>query len=87
MKKKIKIQENENNYLQKVCFEYDSVVKLIRYLIRQNRPIEEIEKYIYEAIEKFFIMELAKEEVLYKYVSNCTEYIIDFEEQAVFAKI
>lgn len=87
MEKKIKLQENENNYIQKVCFEYDSVVKLIRYLTRQNRPIEELENYINKAIEKFCIMELAKEEVLRKYIGRYTNYLIDFEEQAVFVKI
>lgn len=88
MEKKISIRENENNYLQKVCFEYESVVKLIKYLMRLNTPIEKIENYIPVAIEKFTIMELAKNEVLNKYLSpEVKGYEVIFEESVVLTKI
>lgn len=68
MDKRIKIHENVSNYVEKLFFEYNATINILKYLTAQdNTKLEYIEKYFKIAEEKYIELELAKKEISEQY--------------------
>ena len=81
------IQNEEAAYLERLWFEYQAALSIIRYLTTQDGVKEEyLDRYTKAHDEKFATFEISKQEVLDKYKPEGVEkynYFIDFNKAEV----
>lgn len=82
MEKRIKIDEKASAYVEKLFFEYNARLNILRYLMSQsNVKVEYLSKYQKEAESKNMELELAKKEIsnVYKPSKGANCYEFDFD--------
>lgn len=82
MDKRIRIDEGISTYIEKLFFEYNSALNILRYLASQEDVKQEyLDRYFEDAKNKGIELELAKNEVSKKYQPNgsFSKYNFDFE--------
>lgn len=83
----VNIERNEAAYLERLYFEYQATLSILRYLTSQDGIKEEyIDRYTKDHNEKFTTFEIAKQEVLDKYLPEGMEkynYFIDFDRARI----
>lgn len=83
----VNIRKEEANYLERLYFEYQAALSIIRYLTTQDGIKEEyLERYTKSHDEKFTAFEIAKQDILNEYRPEGVEkynYFIDFDKATV----
>ena len=82
---KVIITQEESAKVERLFFEYNASVDVLRFLMTQKGlPGEELEKYDDVIMEKNWELERAKQEVAAKYRPEGTShYVFLFEENAI----
>lgn len=89
MDKKISVimAHDEAAYLERLYFEYQATLSILRYLTSQDGIKDEyIDRYTKDHNEKFTAFEIAKKEILDKYLPEGMEkynYFIDFDRARI----
>lgn len=82
MEKRVKITNDLSIYVERLFFEYNSSIKILRYLASQDDVKQEyLDKYFEEAKNIDMELELAKKEISDKYKPEgcCQSYYFDFD--------
>ena len=87
MEKKVKISESLSAYVERLFFEYNACVNILRYLMSQDDVKDEyIQRYSKYSEEKYTELEIAKAEVTKKYApvefAKYT-YTFDFDNNTI----
>lgn len=83
----VNIERNEAAYLERLYFEHQATLSILRYLTSQDGIKEEyIDRYTKDHNEKFTTFEIAKQEILDKYLPEGMgkyNYFIDFDRARI----
>lgn len=84
MEKKVRIPEQVSTYVEKLFFEYNASVNILRYLMSQDDVKDEyIQRYSKNVQEKYIELETAKREVTKEYAPaefSRYNYNFDFDD-------
>lgn len=87
MEKKVKIPEKVSAYVEKLFFEYNASLSVVRYLMSQDDVKDEyIQRYLKQCEEKHIELELAKKEVTEEYAPigfDKYNYNFDFRDYTI----
>lgn len=82
---KVYIEPEESNLVERLFFEYNSTVDILKYLLSQkDMPQENISHYNVIVMEKSWELEQAKSKISSKYrPEGYNNYVFLFEENAI----
>lgn len=87
MEKKVRIPEQVSTYVEKLFFEYNASVNILRYLMSQDDVKDEyIQRYSKNAQEKYIELETVKREVTKEYAPvefDEYNYNFDFDDYTI----
>ena len=87
MEKKVKIPEQVSAYVEKLFFEYNASLNILRYLMSQDDVIDRyIKDYSNSSGRKYTELEIAKETVSKKYAPKefvAYNYNFDFDNNTI----
>lgn len=79
--KKITITEKENNYIEKLWYDYNSLLNLITYMTKNGVGAEEQEYYQKQLSYAYMALEVGKQKVCKRYIDfPYTSYTFNFED-------
>lgn len=76
----VNIPEELSLYVEKLFYEHNSYLNIVKFLIDNNKPKEYIDSYMEQAVQKDIELEIAKRDVSSKYTPNAPvkNYTFDF---------
>ena len=87
MEKKVIIPVDVSTYVEKLFFEYNASLNIVRYLMSQDDVKDEyIQRYLKRTEEKHVELEIVKEEVTKEYAPaelDCYNYNFDFRNYTI----
>ena len=84
--KRVKINEKISTYVEKLYYEYNSYLDILRYLVDNCKNKEFFEVYFAEARTKYAELEMAKSQVGIENAPadfTYTEYVFDFHNYEI----
>lgn len=85
---KVKLTEEESNYIERLWFEYNASLNILRFLMSQEGVLEKhLQKYLDSSEAKYTELEMAKKEIssIYKpeKLTGSYEYRFEFDEDCL----
>lgn len=81
---KINITETENNYIEKLWYDYNSLLNLITYMTKNGVEAEEQEYYQKQLSSAYMALEIGKQKVCKRYIDfPYTSYMFNFEDSTL----
>lgn len=85
---KVRLTHEENNYVERLWYEYNASLNILRYLMSQDDILEKhLQKYLDSSEAKYTELEFAKKEISEHYkpsnISDSYEYHFNFDEECL----
>ena len=82
--KEIKITTEENNYIEKLWYNYNSLLNLITYMTKNNVAMEQQSYYKEQLCDAFAALEVGKRKITGKYIDfPYNNYEFNFENETL----